>query len=633
MLKLEGVALQRGGRWLFRDVSMRIQSGWKVGLTGANGSGKSSLLAVFAGALETDAGAVDLPRGWRVAQSDQEVAGVTESAIDYVLAGDTELTLLLERVAAAERGGRDVDLPSLHAAVDAVDGYTARVRAERVLQGLGFSASDRSRAVATFSGGWRVRLNLARALLARADLLLLDEPTNHLDLDAVCWLESWLARHPGTIVTVSHDRDFLDGLVTHIAQVDNLGIELSAGNYSQFESRRADQLLRQAKLHQRQSREAARLHRFVERFRSKATKARQAQSRLKQLERMERVEPAHSKTQFRFSFPEVGKTPDPMLKLERVCVGYEQLPVLGDVSLTLRPGDRIGLLGRNGAGKSTLMGLLGGLLVPSSGSREIGPELRIGYFAQHQLDHLDLDATPVEHLKHRWPDIAESTARSHLGGFGFNGDRALEPVRSFSGGEKARLALAVLVRECPGLLLLDEPTNHLDLAMRHALTVALQAYEGALMLVSHDRFLLRACCDRFLLVADGVVTTFDGDLDEYQRWLGSSSGLRSAGVCEDDGESQGESRKKLRQRAADIRRLAAERRKPIERDLKEIETQLETLVAERHALESTLADPASYAADKDDLLVRAARRRGELGVELERLEARWIEASEALERC
>ncbi len=627
MIELLDASLQRGGRWLFRNVDLRIHPGWKVGLTGANGCGKSSLLAILSGALDLDQGNLTRPSGWRTAVTEQEVLGGQVSALEYVTQGDEALFDLESRIADAEASGLTETLPDLHAQLDAIDGYAARSRAERVLEGLGIGDSERDRSVQSFSGGWRVRLNLARALLARADLLLLDEPTNHLDLDAVFWLEDWLKRFPGTLLVVSHDREFLDGVVGHIVHMEDLGVFLSAGNYSDFERRRAEALQRRAKLHARQERERLRLHRFVERFRAKATKARQAQSRVKQLERMEQVAPVHSSTPFRFAFPRADTPPNPMLRMDRVSMGYGAHPILANVSLDLRPGERIGLLGRNGAGKSTFVRTLSGSLRPIAGDWEMAPGLRVGYFAQHQLEQLDMEATPVRHLLRRWPDLGEQGARDRLGRFGFSGDRANEAVESFSGGEKSRLALAMQVQAAPQLLLLDEPTNHLDMEMRHALAVALQAYDGALVLVSHDRFLLGSCCDRVLLVSNGHVSPFDGDLEDYHRWLKENL-APAPGLVSPRTDIP---RRTQRRSQAKERQSAAVRRRPLELRLREIETKLEYLEQERIELEAQLAEPSIYQTDNASRLVSISRRRGELGAEIESVETEWLEASELLE--
>ena len=527
MLTFSGLSLRRGTRLLISDASFTIYRGEKVGIVGANGCGKSSLLALILGELQPDAGKFDMPTQLVLAHVAQELDATQRAAVEFVMDGDVELRETEAAMAAAEARDAGAALGELHARYAALGGYDARSRAGRLMHGLGFSVADETRPVAAFSGGWRMRLNLAQALMCRSDLLLLDEPTNHLDLDAVLWLEEWLRSYPGTLLMIAHDREFLDRSVNRIVHIEQGAAKLYTGNYSAFEEQRAAQLAQQQSLYERQQREIRHMMSFVERFRAKASKARQAQSRLKALERMERIAPAHVDSPFEFSFLAPQKLPRPLLTLEQQSVGYGERVVLQSLNMTIVPGDRIALLGRNGAGKSTLMKLLAGELEARDGKRTEARDLRIGYFAQHQLEQLDVEESPLEHLRRHGGEAAarstEQELRSFLGGFGFSGDRVFEPVGPFSGGEKARLVLALVSFRRPNLLLLDEPTNHLDLEMRQALAVALQDYEGAVVLVAHDRHLLRAVADELLLVDAGRAAPFDGDLEDYARWFLTSA--------------------------------------------------------------------------------------------------------------
>ncbi len=523
MLQFRDLSLRRGPKLLFEHASFNVHAGWKLGITGANGAGKSSLFALILGQLHADAGELDQPGSWVIAQVAQQTPSGSRPAIEHVLDGDAELRRVQAGLAAAEAAQDGGGAAHLHGLLEAIGGYEARSRAARLLHGLGFRPGQEGLPIDHFSGGWRMRLNLARALMARSDLLLLDEPTNHLDLDAVIWLEQWLRRYPGTLLLISHDREFMDAVVDHLVHIDQQRADLYAGNYSAFERIRAERLAHLQAEHNRQQREIAHMHAFVERFRAKATKARQAQSRLKALARMEQIVPAHVDSPFHFAFPQPDRLPNPLLRLDEASAGYAGSAVIEGLELSLSPGDRVGLLGPNGAGKSTLIKLLAGGMQPLSGRIERAADLAVGYFAQHQLDQLHSGHTPLEHLLQVAPRATEQSLRDFLGGFGFAGDRALEPVAPFSGGEKARLALALLVYRRPNLLLLDEPTNHLDLEMRHALGQALLEFEGAMVIVSHDRHLLRITSDRLLLVNAGRVEEFRDSLDEYPRWLASRS--------------------------------------------------------------------------------------------------------------
>ncbi|SEK61753.1 ATP-binding cassette domain-containing protein [Ectothiorhodospira marina] len=631
MLRFDHLTLRRGTKVLFEDADLTIHPGWRVGLTGANGTGKSSLFALLQGELGADQGECSLPSDWVIAHVAQEVEASERSALDYVMDGDEELRRLQAAVAEAEAARNDSDLGELHARLDAIDAWTAESRAGRLLHGLGFKPGQEVAPMASFSGGWRMRLNLAKALMCRSDLLLLDEPTNHLDLEAVLWLEQWLGGYPGTLLLISHDRDFLDRVVTHVAHIERGGMTLYTGNYSAFEQVRAETLALQQAQHERQQREIAHMERFVERFRAKATKARQAQSRLKALERMTRVAPAHADSPFRFSFRAPQRLPDPLLKLDGACAGYGDPAVLQGVELSLHPGERLGLLGPNGAGKSTLIRLMAGTLMPLAGDREPSPDLKVGYFAQHQLEQLDSQASPLLHLQRLDEKAREQELRDFLGGFGFHGDQALDPVGPFSGGEKARLVLGLLVYQRPNLLLLDEPTNHLDMDMRYALEQALQGFEGALVLVSHDRHMLRSVCDELLLVADGQAVEFDGDLEDYRAWLAAREKAADAArdVNRDLGEQSAASRKARRRDEAEQRR----RQKPLRDKVAKLEKAHARLEEERTSLEAELADPSLYEADGKARLQELLGRQAQVNRELEDVEAQWMEACEALEQA
>jgi ATP-binding cassette subfamily F protein 3 len=528
MLNFSDLSLRRGPRLLFEQASFTIHPGHKVGLTGANGCGKSSLFALLRGELHADSGDFSIPPKWVIAHVAQETPALEKSAIDYVLDGDVELRQVERALEAAVMADDGHKQGELHAQLEAIDGYTARSRASRLLHGLGFKPGEEERLVTTFSGGWRMRLNLAQALMCRSDLLLLDEPTNHLDLDAVIWLQEWLRSYPGTLMLISHDRDFLDEVVDEILHVEQQRITLYSGNYSAFEHIRAERLANQQSAYEKQQREIKHVQSYIDRFRAKATKAKQAQSRIKALQRMEQIAPAHVDSPFHFAFRSPEKLPDPLLMLDKIDVGYDDKLILNGVRLSLYPGDRIGLLGHNGAGKSTLIKLIAGELSCRAGEIKPAKDLKVGYFAQHQLEQLHAESTPVEHLQRLDPKADEQSLRDYIGGFGFTNDRALSPVAPFSGGEKARLVLALLVYQRPNLLLLDEPTNHLDLEMRHALALALQDFEGALVVVSHDRHLLRSVTDKLLLVDSGKADEFDGDLDDYRRWISTQQNEESA---------------------------------------------------------------------------------------------------------
>jgi ATP-binding cassette, subfamily F, member 3 len=633
MLKFDSVTLRRGPRILFADASFSVFRGEKVGITGENGSGKSSLLAMVRGNLAPDAGYFGMPSDLAVAHVAQELDASGSQAIEFVLDGDTELRQLETRIAQAENAD-GTRLANLYAQYASIGGYDARARAAQLMHGLGFTTADESRAVRAFSGGWRVRLNVARALMCRSDLLLLDEPTNHLDLDAIVWLEAWLKAYPGTLLLIAHDREFLDRVVDRIVNIEQQKATVYAGNYSDFETARAAQLSQQSVMHARQQREIAHMEAFVNRFRASATKARQAQSRIKALERMQRIAPAHVDSPFEFSFAEPLKLPRPLLAIEAQSAGYGERVLLTSVSLTVYPGDRISLLGRNGAGKSTLIKLLARELPAMGGSRDDARDLNMGYFAQHQLEQLDSGASPQLHVQRLAQSLGqrptEQEQRDYLATFGFRGDRVFEAVGPFSGGEKARLALALVAFRRPNLLLLDEPTNHLDLEMRQALAMALQEYTGAVIMVSHDRHLLTSVTDRFLLVDAGRVAEFDGDLDDYARWLSRGGTVEQAHATPAPVDPA------ARITAQQRRREGAEQRKalaPLRARQARCEKRLQELATEAARLDAQLADPAIYSPAERKRQLDVTAQRARVAQETEGVEAEWLEVSDELERA
>jgi len=630
MITLRKITLQRGAKRLLEAVDLTIVPRQKIGVTGANGTGKSSLLALLLGQLHAESGDVDIQPGLRIAHVAQETPPSPAAAIEYALDGNVGLRRVERGLAEAE-AARDHDrLAALHAEYEQLEGYSARSRAARILAGLGFSNADLERPVAEFSGGWRMRLNLAQALLSPSDVLLLDEPTNHLDLDAVFWLEEWLRRYEGTVLLISHDREFLDATVDAICHLEARTLRLYKGNYSDFERQRAAFLAAQQATFDKQQRQIAHLRSFVERFRAKATKARQAQSRLKMLDRMETVAAVHVSTPFTFSFRDPQPASNVLLTLDGVAAGYGDVPVVQDVQLTLRQGARIGLLGANGAGKSTLMKMLAGQSDPVSGQRLEGKGLAVGYFAQHQLEQLRADETPLQHLARVDRVTREQDLRDYLGSFDFRGSAADAPVGRFSGGERARLTLALLIWQRPNLLLLDEPTNHLDLDMREALTLALQDYTGAMVVVSHDRHLLRSSADVLMLVDDGRLAEYDGDLDDYRDWLARRRRERESGEDE-DASAPSVSRREQRRQEAQARTRAAEQRKPLERSLRALDAELEQLGARKAALESRLAQTDIYATDQREALKAALMEQSQVNARLTQLEEQWLELQARLE--
>src|SRR5690349_2387581 len=629
MIRLTAVTLARGNKRLLEGAALTVHAGQKVGLVGANGSGKSSLFALLRGELDADAGDVSLPPAWVIAHVAQETPATDAPAIEFVLDGDSELRAVMRALAASEADPHAAGehLADLHQRFDAIDGYSARARAARLLGGLGFPAARHDDPVASFSGGWRMRLNLAQALMTRSDLLLLDEPTNHLDLDAVLWLEEWLERYPGTLLLVTHDRDFLDAVVTTIVHLDERKLRAYSGNYTEFERQHAQALAQQQAAYARQQRRIAHLRAYIDRFRAKATKAKQAQSRIKTLERMELIAAAHVDSPFSFEFPATEFHARQLVKLEHATLGYGADAVLAGVECSILAGERIGLLGPNGAGKSTLMRAVAGELAPIDGRRITAQGLRIGYFAQHPVEQLRLEHDALWHLRRLEPDTREQALRDFLGGFDFRGDRVGAPVGEFSGGEKARLTLALLVRRKPHLLLLDEPTNHLDIEMREALTEALQDYAGALVVVAHDRHLLRATADELWLAADGSLSAFDGDLDDYRDWV---RGRRPADADAAEAPA-GPDRKAQRRAEAQARQRRSELSRPLQQELAELEAEIEMLASEKRELESWLATEDAYAEGGKESLVAALERQGDLTWQLARAEAAWLEVQSRLE--
>jgi ATP-binding cassette, subfamily F, member 3 len=628
MLSARDLTLRRGPQPLFEQVDFTVFRGNKVGITGANGTGKSSLFAAIRGELAPDRGAIDLPAAIKIAHVEQEIAASSRPAIEFVLDGDAELRSVQRALDDAEKRNAAMALAELYSSLEAIDGYRARARASAVMHGLGFKAADHARAVAEFSGGWRVRLAMARALCSRADLLLLDEPTNHLDLDAIVWLEEWLTAYPGTLLMISHDREFLDAIIDRVLHIENRTIRAYAGNYSQFEQKRSEELALLSVLHARQVKRIAEITAFVNRFRASATKSRQAQSRLKMLQRMERIVPAHVDSPFEFEFLKPLKTPRPLITVEDGVCGYDGTPIVGGINVSIGPLDRIALLGPNGAGKSTLAKLLAGEAAPLLGKRIAAPDLSIGYFAQQQLEQLRPDCDAFWHLRNLGgADYAvgdEQKIRDHLGSFGFQGDRAFEAVARFSGGEKARLTLALLVARRPNLLLLDEPTNHLDIEMRQALTVALQSFEGGLVVVSHDRHLIKSVADTLMLVADGKLQEFAGDLDDYQQWLRSRSNAPPSTAGEIQPKQRPGSRRAHGKKSPVEKK--APRRDPLAKlrqQLEQVEARIAAVAAERALLE------AEFAADP--VAPKLAMRRANLQRDAAYLESQWMEIGTAIE--
>jgi ATP-binding cassette subfamily F protein 3 len=631
MLQLKQIELRRGTKLLFENAILQAHAGQRMGVIGVNGSGKSSLFSLVLGSLEADSGELQVNPKDVIAHVAQESPHSDKSALDFVQDGDKGLRQLQSSIAELEAlDSHDERLHRLYEQMDNIDGFTAETRAARLLHGLGFEASVIRNPVNEFSGGWRMRLNLAQALMCRSDILLLDEPTNHLDLPTIVWLERWLKSYTGILMLISHDRDFLDGLCTHIAHIEYQTVKVYTGNYSQFEAVRAEQLALQQVMYTKQQKEIKHMQSFVDRFRYKASKAKQAQSRLKMLERMVKIAPAHVDSNFHFKFHEPDKQPQQLMQLENVTVGYEHTEVVNDIRLRLGAGDRIGLLGSNGAGKSTLVKTLVDGSTLLAGERAVHKHTHTGYFAQQQLELLRMDESPLWHVQRQSPDSREQELRNHLGRFGFQGDRITDPVAPFSGGEKARLVLALLVLQKPNLLLLDEPTNHLDLDMRHALGVALMEYSGALLVISHDRHLLRSVCDDLYIVHDGQLHEFRQPLDEYPNWLKTQYEKGINGSPAKARVTRGSSKKQLRQDEARRRQLL----KPHMDAVRNIDRQMSQQRTALSDLEKTLVDESLYTdSDRQEEMTALLQRQAGLKSSLENLEWEWLEASEKLENA
>jgi ATP-binding cassette subfamily F protein 3 len=657
MIRFLQVSLTRGVKPLLEGVDLTLNPGEKIGLIGANGAGKSSLFAMLRGELHADLGEVDFPAKWRLAYVAQETPALDRPAVEYAIDGDANLRRLEAELAELESKPHDhadgTRIAELHTALADADAYTVRSRAEQLLAGLGFSQEQMQQPVASFSGGWRMRLNLAQALMCPSDLLLLDEPTNHLDLDAIIWLEDWLKRYAGTLIIISHDRDFLDGVVNVIVHIDDRKLKRYAGNYSAFEKQRAAQLALSQAAYEKQARQRAHLQSFIDRFKAKATKARQAQSRMKMLAKMEELAPLRAAAEFSFEFREPLSAPNPLLVMEEVVAGYRvenpethetvDKPIVSRIDFSLQNGQRIGLLGVNGAGKSTLVKTIAAELKPLAGDMRLGKGLSIGYFAQHQVEMLRHDESPLWHLTRIAPTTREQELRNFLGGFNFGGDMVTSKIAPFSGGEKARLALALIVWQRPNLLLLDEPTNHLDLETREALTMALAQFEGTLVLVSHDRHLLRATTDQFMIVAEGKLQPFDGDLDDYRDWLfktklgkamapdAPESAKPAAQAASTTSSESREDRQERRRLEAEERQRLSTLRKPIESRIKRLDEQMAKLNGRKAEIDARLADPSIYDDANKEELKTLILDQAYVAKELEQLETEWLEQQEALE--
>lgn len=638
MLRLLNLALMRGTRLLYAHANLIASPGERIGLVGPNGCGKSTLFAAILGDLAPEDGELETPPHERIAHVAQSFTVEDISCIDCVLSGHAPLMNAKAALKRAEASGDEMALAAAHSELAEVNEGAVVAQAKAILAGLGFAEADSCRKVHDFSGGWRNRIQLARALMRPADLLLLDEPTNHLDIDSLIWLENWLRRVEATVIIISHDREFLDRAVNTIWSVEDGTICRYAGNYSQFELARIEKLCAQESARRAYETQAAHLTSFIERFRAKATKARQAQSRIKMLEKLQAVEPVRAKREWRFNFLKPLRLPEHLVDGENLKIGYGDKVVLSGVSFSIRSGERIGILGVNGAGKSTLVKAIVGELTPMSGELRRGQGLEIGYFAQHQLDQLRMDETPLEHLRHLAPDAREQELRDFLGTYRFSGDFAEAKVAPMSGGEKARLALALIAWKKPNLLVLDEPTNHLDMETREALTMALSTYEGAVLLVSHDRHLLRAVTDELWLVHEGRKEVFEGDLDDYAKIVLDHRRVTAAEARAEHqadkaarNEAQPVNNKEARRLAAQERARIAELRKPLKKELEKVEREMNALSEKLKALDTQLADPAFYNGADQGKVAQTLREHGELAPKVEALEMHWLELSEKIE--
>lgn len=626
MIQFKQLTFSRAGKPLVEQASFQLHPGHRVGLTGANGTGKSTLFALLQGQLLPDAGELVIPAQWVMAHVAQETPALAQTALDYTLDGDAELRTLQQQLAHAHDNTQadQSRVAEWHQRLSEIDGYSAEARASTLLAGLGFSQEDLSRPVRDFSGGWRMRLNVARALMCRSDLLLLDEPTNHLDIEAVLWLESWLKAYRGTLLLISHDREFLDNTVNHVLHIEQRTLTLYRGGYSDFERQRAEKLALQQSGFQKQQQQIAHLQKYIDRFRAQATKAKQAQSRIKALERMERISAAHVDSPFSFAFRAPEAAPDPLLVMQQAKLGYGDAVLLGLHYLAIRPGERIGLLGKNGAGKSTLMKALASADTLLAGERIEGKDLRIGYFAQHQLEQLVATDSPLQHMQRLDASAREQELLDFLGGFDFRADMARTACGAFSGGEKSRLALAMLIWRRPNLILLDEPTNHLDLDMRHALSVALQAYEGGIVMVSHDRTLLATCCEKFIQVANGQATVFDGDLEDYTQQLLTQPA--SAARAQEEEKPRNDYHRQKAERQA---RLAE--RRPLVKQLTQLESRMASLEAEKLAMDQQLTEAELYQAEHKTRLQQLLLQQAENQKQLATVENDWLDLQAQLE--
>ncbi|MGM0526230.1 MAG: ribosomal protection-like ABC-F family protein [Pseudomonadota bacterium] len=625
MITANNLTLMRGGDVLFESSELQIFPQHRVGLVGKNGCGKSSLFALMRAELQADTGSLHVPSKWRIASVAQDTPALEQTALDYVIDGDQPFRQLQQRLSEAEAIGDGHLIAELHDQLGAIGAYDIEPRASSMLAGLGFAQTQLKNPVKSFSGGWRMRLNLAQALMARADLLLLDEPTNHLDVDAIFWLEDYLKRFPGTLILISHDRDFLDEVCTDIVHIEHQRLNSYRGNYSQFEAQRAEQIAQQQSQYEKAQAMRQHLQAYVDRFRYKASKAKQAQSRLKAIEKLPLQAPLRAQSDIDFRFFEPQQLPNPLMSLRDAKAGYGDTVILDAIKLNLVPGTRMGLLGRNGAGKSTLIKLLSGDLAPLAGERNVSNGLKIGYFAQHQLETLDLAASPLLHLQRMDATASEQSLRDFLGGFGFSGDFATRAVEPMSGGEKARLALALIIYQKPNLLLLDEPTNHLDLSLRDTLVTALQDYQGALIVVSHDRHLLRTTVDEFYLVANKQVQSFDGDLDDYHQWLQQQAAADTK--IERKSSTTGKNDRKQQKRVeAEFRKTLA----PLKNKVKKYEEQITRLEQQLNEIEQQLEDASLYEEHNKSQLDTILARQAKLSSELQDVEQAWMEAEHSL---
>jgi ATP-binding cassette, subfamily F, member 3 len=630
MISLNNIMLMRGSQILLRDASLVIHKGQRTGIIGRNGCGKTSLFKALSGEIALEEGEIEMPNGLRRSSMAQETPGSSRSALDFVLDAHLEYRELEAAIEHAEANGNDLALGELFGKLEEIDGYDITHRAERLLSGLGFAVEEFGQPVSSFSGGWRVRLNLAAALMCPSDLLMLDEPTNHLDLEATVWLEQWLQNYQGTILLISHDRTFLDSVINNVISFDNGGLDIYKGNYSSYEKQRAERMSLQQALYEKQQRRKAEIQNFVRRFSAKATKAKQAQSRLKELHRMEDIAPAHVDSPFRFSFPELDEPSSYLMQMDSLTIGFDK-PLVDKIEFSIRSESRFGLLGFNGSGKSTLLKVLSGQMQPLDGDIIRSKKLKIGYFAQHQVDELDQGATPIQLIQKEEGSATEQQIRDYLGGFDFRGTRVSETIRNFSGGEKARLALAKVAWQKPNLLLLDEPTNHLDLEMCHALTVALQQYQGAMVVVSHDRHLLVNTVDEFYSIHKGVFAEFKGDLKDYEKWLS----MQTFSEVEDSSETttnwkvepkQKLDKKEKRQQAADRREKLA----PLKKQERRLEAEIEKIQSRLAKIEASLAEEHMYLEENKSDLSQLIKQQGALKSELLNSEESWLNIQEEI---